>query len=363
MKPILKNIQTEVDASFLYHLLSEKEENQTLAEIYLEMSKIELSHAKSFLEKHKISTLPEPSLRAKILKKLSDVFGSRIILDTLLSLEQNISLNVVNFKSKNNIPTRTTDTNHVVLLKNILSKSENFETEFITKFEKKHKNVGGNAIRAAVLGANDGLVSNFSLVMGIAGAVAKEESIIVTGLAGLLAGALSMALGEWISVKSSQELYENQIQLELDELEIDPEGEKQELILIQKAKGMSEIHAKEFVENLMQNKEKTHDFLVKEELGINTEELKGSAIEAAIYSFVFFAIGAIIPVLPFMLFKTETDFYISIVISAFGLFFIGASITLFTGKNIWYSGFRQVLFGLLAAAISFVIGSLIGIKV
>jgi VIT1/CCC1 family predicted Fe2+/Mn2+ transporter len=199
--------------------------------------------------------------------------------------------------------------------------------------------------------------------MGIAGATTGQQGVLLAGLAGLLAGALSMALGEWISVKSSQELYENQMQIEMEELETNPEGEMKELALIYMAKGIPEEQAHQMASEIIKDKDHAHEVLVKEELGINAEELKGSAVEAAIYSFLLFSLGAIIPVLPFMFTSGIHAIIISVVLSAMGLFLIGAAITLFTGKNVWYSGFRQVLFGLAAAAITFGIGKAIGVAV
>jgi VIT1/CCC1 family predicted Fe2+/Mn2+ transporter len=198
--------------------------------------------------------------------------------------------------------------------------------------------------------------------MGIAGATVAQTGVLLAGMAGLLAGALSMALGEWISVKSSQELYENQMQLEMDELETNPEGERKELKLIYMAKGIPEDQAIKIVDDLMKDKNLAHQVLVKEELGINAEELKGSAIEAALSSFFLFAIGAIIPVLPFMFLSGYQAIVLSTLLSAIGLFLIGAAITLFTGRNVWFSGFRQVIFGLAAAAVTFGIGKLFGVS-
>ena len=248
-------------------------------------------------------------------------------------------------------------------INDILSNDKKISGATLARFEKRHRNVGGNALRAAVLGGNDGLVSNFSLVMGIAGATSGNSGVLLAGIAGLLAGALSMALGEWISVKSSQELYENQMQLELEELDTNPEGEEKELALIYFSKGIPEAQAKQMAADIMKNKDQAHEILIKEELGINPEDLKGSAMEAAISSFILFGVGAIIPVIPFFFLGGMKAIIISTVMSACGLFLIGASITLFTGKSVWYSGFRQVLFGLLAAAITFGIGKLIGVSV
>ena len=151
--------------------------------------------------------------------------------------------------------------------------------------------------------------------------------------------------------------------IEMEELETNPENEQKELELIYRAKGIPAEQAREMAAAIINDKEHAHELLVKEELGINAEELKGSAFEAAIYSFILFAIGAVIPVFPFMFLSGATAILISTAASAIGLFVIGAAITLFTGKSIWYSGIRQVVFGLAAAAITFGIGKLIGVAI
>jgi VIT1/CCC1 family predicted Fe2+/Mn2+ transporter len=297
-----------------------------------------------------------------VLKLIGSVLGYDYILGVLLDSEKSISSSVLNARKKTNSPISLSDTAHVTILKNILSNTQTITASTLARFEKRHRSVGGNALRAAVLGGNDGLVSNFSLVMGIAGATSGQKEVLLTGIAGLLAGALSMALGEWISVKSSQELSENQMQLEMDELETNPEGEEKELALIYYSKGIPEAQAKQMAKDIIQDKDKAHEILVKEELGINADDLKGSAMEAAVTSFVLFAAGAIIPVIPFFMFEGYTAIGLSAILSAGGLFLIGSAITLFTGKSIWFSGFRQVLFGLIAAAITFGIGKLIGVS-
>ncbi|HQS05892.1 MAG TPA: VIT1/CCC1 transporter family protein, partial [Daejeonella sp.] len=167
---------------------------------------------------------------------------------------------------------------------------------------------------------------------------------------------------EWISVKSSQELYENQIQLEMEELETNPEGEEKELALIYISKGIPESQARSMAKDIISDKDRAHEMLIQEELGINVEDLKGSAMEAAITSFLLFAIGAIIPVIPFFFLSGINAVLLSAGFSAMGLFLIGAAITLFTGKSIWFSGFRQVFFGLAAAAITYGIGTIIGVS-
>jgi predicted membrane protein (TIGR00267 family) len=352
-----KTIQIEIDACFLYQKLAEHEEDPIIVNVFRQMSDIEKSHAEAFAKKENISleNLMQPSWRAKTLNLIGKIFGYDYVLGSLMDTEKSISSAIISAKKKNNQAITGSETMHVSILRTILEKENGATGAQLSKFEKKHRSVGGNAIRAAVLGGNDGLVSNFSLIMGIAGATAAQEGVLLAGLAGLLAGALSMALGEWISVKSSQELYENQMQIEMEELETNPEGEMKELALIYIAKGIPESQAHEMAAEIMKDKTHAHDVLVK-------EELKGSAVEAAIYSFILFAIGAVIPVIPFMFTNGMQAVILSVSMSAVGLFLIGAAITLFTGKNVWYSGFRQVLFGLAAAAVTFGIGKLIGVS-
>jgi VIT1/CCC1 family predicted Fe2+/Mn2+ transporter len=232
---------------------------------------------------------------------------------------------------------------------------------FLSRLEGRHRAVGGNALRAAVLGANDGLCSNLSLVMGVAGAFISSHGILVTGLAGLLAGACSMALGEWVSVTSSRELAEREIRIESSELVEDPKGESEELQLIYQAKGLDVAQAKRVVAQLFQDPVSTLDALAREELGLDPQELGGSAREAAAASFLLFALGAIVPILPFMLTGAGTAVFASLALSGFALFVIGAAITIFTGVPVWRSGGRQLLLGLGAAGVTFAIGHLIGV--
>ncbi|HRH66659.1 MAG TPA: VIT1/CCC1 transporter family protein [Bacteroidia bacterium] len=360
-----KTIQTEIDASYLYLKLADHETDETIASVFRQMSEIEKGHAVAFAKKENISleNLMQPSWRAKTLNTIGRIFGYDYVLGALMDTEKSISNAIVSQKQKANQQITGTEVTHVKILRSILEKEKKVTGTQLSKFESRHRSVGGNAIRAAVLGGNDGLVSNFSLIMGIAGATAGQEGVLLAGLAGLLAGALSMSLGEWISVKSSQELYENQMQIEMEELETNPEGEMKELALIYIAKGIPEQQAHQMAGEIMKDKDHAHEVLVREELGINAEELKGSAVEAAIYSFVLFAIGAVIPVIPFMFTSGMKAIVMSVSLSAIGLFLIGAAITLFTGKNVWFSGIRQVLFGLAAAAVTFGIGKLIGVSV
>jgi VIT1/CCC1 family predicted Fe2+/Mn2+ transporter len=232
----------------------------------------------------------------------------------------------------------------------------------LAQLEGRHRAAGGNALRAAVLGANDGLVSNLSLVMGVAGAELSGTSILITGLAGLLAGACSMALGEWLSVQSSRELYRHQISIETEEIITAPAEEAEELALIYQARGLDEAQARQMAAQIMSNQENAVETLVREELGVDPESLGGSAWEAAITSFILFAVGAIIPVIPFIFLSGLMAVVVSVMLSTIGLFVIGAAITLFTGRTVLFSGGRQVIFGLAAAALTYGVGRLVGVS-
>jgi VIT1/CCC1 family predicted Fe2+/Mn2+ transporter len=196
--------------------------------------------------------------------------------------------------------------------------------------------------------------------MGVAGAALANSAILVTGFAGLLAGAISMALGEWLSVQSSRELYKHQIGIEKAELAAAPQEEAEELALIYEARGVPKDEAQQMAQHIISDPNSALETLSREELNVDPSELGGSAWEAALTSFFLFSMGAIIPVLPYVFLSGMTAVAVSMVFSAVGLFIIGAGITLFTGRNVLYSGTRQVLFGLIAAMVTFGIGHLVG---
>ncbi len=366
-KNISANVQTEADTAFLYQRIAEAETDPGIAAVFLGLAEVERGHAEKMLEqigRQGISMpMPMPSWRARTLDRIGKIFGYDYVIGVMMDTEKSIAQAIVKSKTHNQAPIKGNEGNHVKILQSLLSNRNKVSGEQISRIEGRHKTVGGNALRAAVLGANDGLVSNMSLVMGVAGATSGQSEILLAGSAGLLAGALSMALGEWISVKSSQELYERQMALEMDEIISNPEGELKEITLIYMAKGIPEAQAHDMAVKVMADQEHAHALLVKEELGINPEELKSSAWEAAITSFVLFAIGAIIPLAPFFWATGYTAIILSVAFSTAGLFMIGSAITLFTGKSIWFSGTRQVVFGLMAAAVTFGIGKLIGVSI
>jgi len=243
------------------------------------------------------------------------------------------------------------------------ARGSGMEGGLLARLEGRHRAVGGNALRAAVLGANDGLVSVLSLVMGVAGAHSSNRAILVAGLAGTLAGACAMAMGEWLSVQSARELAQRQIDIERDELAEAPEEEQEELSLIYQAKGLGKEEADSLAAKLMSDKENVLDTLTREELGLDPEELGGSAWEAAFTSFFLFFTGAVAPVAPFLFLSGAPAVVVSLAASGAALFATGAAITILTGRGVLYSGTRQLLIGMGAAGVTFGIGRLIGISV
>jgi VIT1/CCC1 family predicted Fe2+/Mn2+ transporter len=221
--------------------------------------------------------------------------------------------------------------------------------------------VGGNALRAAVLGANDGLVSNFCLVMGVAGAAANHGAVVIAGVAGLLAGALSMALGEWLSVQSSRELHANQLNVQRRAIAEEPEAAEEALRHVYELKGLDADEARSLARRIVAGDPNIAvDTLAREELGIDPTELGGSAWVAAVVSFVLFAVGATIPLVPYLFTSGAAAITASAVASGVALFFLGMGITLLTGRHPILAGLRQVAFGLAGAAVTYGIGSLLG---
>jgi len=232
----------------------------------------------------------------------------------------------------------------------------------VDQLEHRHRGVsGGGNLRAAVFGVNDGLISNASLIMGIAGATTDSQIIVLSGAAGLIAGAFSMAAGEYVSVRSQREMYEYQIGLEREELEHYPEAEAEELALIYEARGHARDEAASLAKNLIGDPEKALVTLAREELGLNPEDL-GSPWGAAIFSFVSFAAGAVIPLAPFLVAGGEAGLMATVVATGIALFAVGATLSLFTGRSALRSGLRMLAIGAAAGVFTYFIGSVLGVS-
>lgn len=360
------NLQGEIDGANLYRALADVEEDPKLAEVYRRLAAVEESHAEYWRKQLTKVGARVPGLksgfRTRALAFLARRFGPAFVLPVINTLEQSNS-GVYDRQPEavaGGLP--QAERSHARLLSAIAGPGSGLEGSAIARLEGRHRAMGGNALRAAVLGANDGLVSNLSLVMGVAGAEATGASILLTGLAGLVAGACSMAMGEWLSVNSSRELYQKQIATEAMELEEVPEEEKEELFLIYQAKGLPEEEARALADRLLSDKSTALDTLVREELGVDPNELGGSAWDAAAVSFLLFAFGAIFPVAPYFMLSGNAALLASLGLSGLALAAIGAGTSLFTGRGAVFSGFRQLAIGFAAAAVTFDIGHLVGVS-
>lgn len=359
------NLAGEVDAAFIYRALAEREDDGPLAEVYRRLAESEERHAELWRERLRAAGEaddPRPSWRARLLAGLARRFGSELVLPFLADAEAAERGMYDRQPEASGTSLPADERSHARLLGR-LARGRGLSGLAVARLEGRHRAIGGNTLRALVLGANDGLVSNLSLVMGVAGAALAGPAVLVAGVAGLLAGSLSMALGEWISVRSAREMHARQLEVERDELELFPDEEEVELALIYQAKGVPEADARLLAGHLMRDPEVALDTLAREELGIDPDEMGGSEWTAAFASFGAFASGALVPILPFLLNRGVPGVIGSAVLSAAALFGVGALITVLTGQPPLQAGLRQVTFGLVAAALTFAVGRLLGVTI
>ncbi len=357
------NLRGEIDGAALYQAMAEAESHNALREFYRRMAEAETRHGsvwRDHLERAGIGTAHwGPSWRARALMLVARLLGPAWVVPTIAGREA--ADRAMYDAQPEAAPGMPADERSHARLFRELARGTGLEGGTIVRIEGRHRAGGGNALRAAVLGANDGLVSNLSLAMGVAGASGGSSAVLIAGLAGLLAGSLSMAIGEWLSVQSARELYAHQITVEREELLTVPDEEEEELALIYEAKGLSPEQARTTAKTIVGGDvARALDTLAREELGIDPEALGGSAWVAAGTSFALFALGAIVPVIPFFFASGPPAVIASIIVSAVALLIVGVAITVVTGASALRSGTRQVVFGLLAAAITYGIGSLVG---
>ena len=361
------NYTDEVNAAFLYRVAAELESDDAIAGVYVRLAETEEKHAELWADRLRASgaNLPsgEPDLRSRILARLARRLGPGVLAQVMASTEISGRTMYDDQPEAEGTSLRTDERSHAVVLDALRKDASGVRGGVLARLEGRHRAVGGNALRAAVLGANDGLVSNTSLVMGVAGAAFSASAVLLSGLAGLLAGSVSMALGEWLSVQSSRELHQSQIESERQEILEMPEAEAEELALIYQAKGMPRDQAEQAAREVMKDPDAFLDTKVREELGIDPEDLGGSAWEAAIASFFLFGAGAIIPVIPFFFLSGGPAVLWSLGLAAIGLFGLGAATALVTGTPLAKTGLRSLTLGLLAAGVTYGIGSLLGVTI
>jgi vacuolar iron transporter family protein len=227
--------------------------------------------------------------------------------------------------------------------------------------DNPHETRANGVLRPVVFGANDGLVSNLALVMGVAGAAAEPGVIVLAGIAGLLAGAFSMGVGEYVSVKSQQELLGYQLEFQRRQMRETPEQERKILADAYRGRGFTEEEANHFVARVFADTEHAVALLIHEEVGLDARSI-GSPWAAALGSFFAFTLGALVPLIPYLLARGAIAFNSSLVVSLLALAILGYGISRLTRRPALYSSVRQVLLGGLAAAVTYGAGVLIGVQ-
>ena len=332
----------EKQSSYLYRIVSDAESGTPRQILFLELAKAAEKQADLWVMEMKKSGVTPPAhyfpdWRTRVVGRLVKWFGPRRMRPVLAAMKVRGMSLYTKAPVGHAIPTQ------------------------LSEVGRRHHNVGASGtLRAAVFGVNDGLVSNASLILGVAGAVGSGSMILLSGIAGLLAGAFSMAAGEYVSMRSQREMFEYQIGMERAELEQYPQEEAAELALIFAAKGMEKAEARKLADKLIGDPDHALDTLAREELGLNPDEL-GSPWGAAVSSFMAFAAGAIVPLLPFLFTNGQQALTISIALTCVALFVVGAVLSLFTGRNAWLGGLRMLAIGCAAGAGTYIIGKALGV--
>lgn len=364
LKRYRAHLQDEVNGAALYHALADAERDPNRAAVLRKLAQTEERHAGHWAERLRAAgqsvPTPRPGVQTRALGFLARRLGARAVLPVARALE----LRDGNaYASEVDAGALAADERTHSRTVSALTTDGADGVATILGRERWHRaRDGGGSLRAAVFGVNDGLVSNLSLVMGVAGAAPEGRFVLLSGIAGLLAGSFSMAAGEYVSMTAQRELFERQIALEKEELETNPAEEQEELALIYQAKGVPEAEAQALAARLITDSRAALDTLAREELGLDPNSL-GSPWGAALSSFVMFALGAVLPVLPFMFGSGTTATVVSAVLGALGLLVVGGALSLLTGRNPLFSALRMLGIGAVAATVTFLVGKVIGVAV
>lgn len=362
------NLDDEINGIAIYEMLREAEPDPKRKAIFVELAEVEEHHANVWRQKLREAGVEPrehgPNVRTRLIGFAARRFGVNSVLPIIRNMEAGAYVSYMGQGEAGQAIAPDEREHRKTMSK--LERGDVAATDVITQRETWHRTGGGGTLRASVFGVSDGLVSNASLVMGFAGAQTKGDVVLLAGVAGLLAGAFSMAAGEYVSMRAQRELFERQIDLERQELEASPDEERREISLIYQAKGVSKEQADAMAVQLMKDPEVALNTLVREELGLDPSAL-GSPWGAAIGSFLAFAGGAVVPVFPFFFAAANNTVPTGLVIlsaalSGLALFGVGASLALFTGRSPYFSGGRQLVLGAAAAALTFAIGSVIGVS-
>lgn len=355
-------LNAELEAAATYQAMADVEKDTARSAIFLKLVDAELRHAKRWAEKLSLDPndirVPKKNIKISVLTKAAEILGTNRVIPWLLKGEDQDIIAYEADPEAQDIALEERE--HAEVLRTMPLDRPAFS---IMSSEIGHRFSGtGDNIRPIVMGVNDGLVSNFTLVMGVAGGTDNAGFVMLAGISGLLAGACSMAAGEYISVRSQRDLYEYQIGIEAAELEEFPEDERDELILIYELKGLSHEDASNIADKIMMDPKVTLDTMAREELGLDPDRL-GSPVGAATSSFTAFFVGALIPILPYLLGIGSRTLILSAILSITALAIVGSAISIISGKNMWVGAVRMMAVGGVAATITFIIGNLVGVTI
>ena len=355
----------ERDAAALYSRLADAESGER-RQIFQELAAIERRHAAHWEDKLRgagadIPPPTPPSLRTRVLGLAAKRFSTTAVLP-LIERAERADATVYDADPDAAPGMAAEERGHARTLSRLSDGGRPDPRRQIARREPWHRGDRSGGLRAAVFGVSDGLVSNAALVMGFAGSGAPRTAILLAGIAGLLAGAFSMAAGEYVSMSSQREMYEREISLESQEIAEKPEEERAELVLLYRAKGLDRTEAELLADKIMVDPDVALDTLAREELGLDPDEL-GSPWTAALSSLLAFAAGAFVVVLPYLFTGGAVALYVAIGLVAVALFAVGAGIGVLNGRSFLRSGIRQLVAGGLAAAVVFGVGHLIGTTV
>ena len=354
-------LKTELEAAAMYGAMARVQRNQRGADVFRKLVDAEMEHARLWAGKLGLdpdSVEPaSPGIKLRLFQIAALVLGTSRIVPWLARGE--LKELEVYASDPEALGLVSEERYHARILRELVSSGDPLAA---LRAERRHVLGGGGTLRAAVLGVNDGLVSNFSLVMGVAGAATEADFVLLAGIAGLLAGAFSMAAGEYVSMRSQRDVYEHQIREQEMGLDAWPDDAEEDLVLIYEAKGLAREVSERIAKQIMERPQVALDTMVREGLGLDPGQL-GSPWGAAVSSFLAFVSGALVPILPYLFDAGSATFVLSGVLSAVALAVVGAILAGVTQRSPAWGGLRMLLAGGAAAAVTFGIGHLVGVSI
>jgi VIT1/CCC1 family predicted Fe2+/Mn2+ transporter/rubrerythrin len=363
MKPSkhwLHHLQDEEDARFIYEFLAAQEADERKRTLFTQLAAVEAQHKARWQQLLVDNQMPvpkvQPSFQSKLQVWLTRFFGIRLLERWMLAEEGN------EVKAYLNLYNAATDASTRHLAKELAIDSAMHADKLAnlkagSNGESWHKSESGGMLRNVIYGFNDGLTANFGLIAGVVGASVESHIILISGISGMLADALSMGSSGYLAAKSEREVYENERRMEAQEIELMPDLETQELALLYQAKGMSQAQAEKLAAQVMLDPARALREKEREELGIS--ESATSPLKEAWVTGIATAVGAFIPILPFFVLEHQPALWTSFVVSMLAHFVVGAARSFFTGARLWKSGWEMFLVGFGVAAVGYGIGELV----